>query len=279
MAVREVLPEEYDDLDQKLEKELPLSICGLVHFRLMRRKHLLTEKMVLVDSWPDFSVLVILDRQMRETWLFSVCFCKGPEFASHLDTVFQFASRETSLPLSIVGCTSDDMDALINLHQSAKSCPYRRDYADAIIYTLPAENIVPITIPDGFKISELNGRHTEIVHKSWPFINSPEKWTNYQITHFPSVSIETEDGRPVAWEVQHEYGAVGALHVEPEYRRSKFGSVVTRTLAEKMTKDGQLVFALVRENNDRSIAFHESNGYVRMPFKFSIMSYFGEAKE
>lgn len=41
--------------------------------------------------------------QLRETWLFSVCFCKGPEFASHLDTVFQFASRETSLPLSIVG--------------------------------------------------------------------------------------------------------------------------------------------------------------------------------
>lgn len=43
-----------------------------------------------------------------------------------------------------VGCTSDDMDALINLHQSAKSCPYRRDYADAIIYTLPADNIVPM---------------------------------------------------------------------------------------------------------------------------------------
>uniref|UniRef100_K1PZ77 Glycine N-acyltransferase-like protein n=1 Tax=Magallana gigas TaxID=29159 RepID=K1PZ77_MAGGI len=213
MAVREVLPEEYDDLDQKLEKELPLSICGLVHFRLMRRKHLLTEKMVLVDSWPDFSVLVILDRQYLAH--------AKPEHV-----------KFTSL-----------------------------------------------TIPDGFKISELNGRHTEIVHKSWPFINSPEKWTNYQITHFPSVSIETEDGRPVAWEVQHEYGAVGALHVEPEYRRSKFGSVVTRTLAEKMTKDGQLVFALVRENNDRSIAFHESNGYVRMPFKFSIMSYFGEAKE
>lgn len=279
MAVREVLPEEFDKLDQKLEKELPLSICELVHFRLMRRKHLLTEKMVLVDSWPNFSVLVILDRQMRETWLFSVCFCKGPEFASNLDIVFQFASRKTSLPLSIVGCTSDVMDALINLHQSAKSCPYRRDYADAIIYTLPAENIVPIKIPTGFKISELNESHTEIVHKSWPFINSPEKWTNYQITHFPSVLIETEDGRPVAWELQHEYGAVGALHVEPEYRRCKLGSIVTRTLADKMTKDRQLVYALVRENNDRSIAFHENNGYVRMPFKFSIMSYFGEAKE
>lgn len=35
MAVREVLPEEYDELDQKLEKELPLSICvGLFNFKV-----------------------------------------------------------------------------------------------------------------------------------------------------------------------------------------------------------------------------------------------------
>lgn len=46
-----------------------------------------------------------------------------------------------------------------------------------------------------------------------------------------------------------------------------------------MTKDRQLVFALVEENNAISIAFHEKNGYVRMPFKFSFMEYFQEAKE
>lgn len=46
-----------------------------------------------------------------------------------------------------------------------------------------------------------------------------------------------------------------------------------------MTKDRQLVFALVEENNDISIAFHEKNGYVRMPFKVSFMEYFQEAKE
>lgn len=46
-----------------------------------------------------------------------------------------------------------------------------------------------------------------------------------------------------------------------------------------MTKDRQLVFALVEENNDISIAFHEKNGYVHMPFKVSFMEYFQEAKE
>nr|XP_019918728.2 uncharacterized protein LOC105318183 [Crassostrea gigas] len=135
MAVREVLPEEYDELDQKLEKELPLSICGLVHFRLMRRKHLLTEKMVLVDSWPDFSVLVIVQRHIRETWL-SVGFCKDPEFAPNLETLIQFASRNTSPPLYIVGCTSEVMDALVCAHQSMNSCPFRRMSADLIVYTL-----------------------------------------------------------------------------------------------------------------------------------------------
>ncbi|XP_052701302.1 glycine N-acyltransferase-like protein 3 isoform X3 [Crassostrea angulata] len=269
MAVREVLPEEYDDLDQKLEKELPLSILGLVHFRLMRRKHLLTEKMVLVDSWPDFSVLAIVQRHIRETWL-SVCFCKDPKFASNLETLILFASRNTYPPLYINGCTSEVMDALVSAHQSMNSCPFRRMCADLIVYTLRNKNIVPRPIPDGFQISELSEIHTDIVQKSWSYA-SKKKSITYQITNFQSVMIETDDGRPVAWGVQHEYGAIGMLHVEPEYRRNKLGSIVTRTLANKLIKDGQLVFALVEENNDTSIAFHENNGYVRLPFKFSCM--------
>lgn len=46
-------------------------------------------------------------------------------------------------------------------------------------------------------------------------------------------------------ELQHEYGGIGMLHVKPEYRRNKLGSIATRTLANKLIKDGQLVFALV----------------------------------
>lgn len=83
----------------------------------------------------------------------------------------------------------------------------------------------------------------------------------------------------MAWEFQQEYGAVGMLLVNPEYRRRKLGSIVTRTLAEKMTKDRQLVFALVEENNDISIAFHEKNGYVRMPFKFLLWSIFKKRRK
>lgn len=37
MAVREVLLEEYDELDQKLEKELPLSICVSIFSSKLRK--------------------------------------------------------------------------------------------------------------------------------------------------------------------------------------------------------------------------------------------------
>nr|XP_034323338.1 glycine N-acyltransferase isoform X3 [Crassostrea gigas] len=285
MAVRQVLPEEYDELDQKLEKELPLSILGLVHFRLMRSKHLLREKMVLVDSWPHVSVLVIVDRQMRGTVPFAAGFCRGPDFASTLDTLIQTASKGLSPPVYFVGCSTDVIDALIGQYKSANTCPFRKDHSNNFVYALPAENIVPLAMPDGFRETELTERHLDAVIKAWPYseemdkIASVEKWFRYTISNFPTVCIETDDGRPVAWEMQQEYGGLGVLHVEPEYGRNKLGSIVSRTLAKKLTKEGQLVFACVDESNVPSIAFHEKNGYVRLPFKFSFIGYFFEANK
>lgn len=139
-------------------------------------------------------------------------------------------------------------------------------------------------MPDGFRERELTERHLDAVIKAWPYseemdkIASVEKWFKYTIFNFPTVCIETDDGRPVAWEMQQEYGGLGMLHVEPEYRRNKLGSIVTRALAKKLTKEGQLVFACVNDINVPSIAFHENNGYVRLPFEFCFTEYFFEAK-
>jgi ribosomal protein S18 acetylase RimI-like enzyme len=87
------------------------------------------------------------------------------------------------------------------------------------------------------------------------------------------VYIETQDGCPVAWELQQEYGGLGMLYVEPEYRKANLGSIVTRTLAGKLVNDGQLVFACVDDKTETSIKFHEKNRYIRMPFKLSFAVY------
>lgn len=139
-------------------------------------------------------------------------------------------------------------------------------------------------LPDGFRETELSERHLDVLCKTWPYsksneFSSTERWLKYHICNFPTVCIETDDGCPVAWELQQEYGSVGMLHVEPEYRRKKLGSIVSRTLAKKLNKGGHLILALVTENNDPSVRFHEKNGYVRLPFKISFLGCFFETKQ
>ena len=101
-----------------------------------------------------------------------------------------------------------------------------------------------------------------------------ERWLRYHFSNFPTLCIETEDGQPVAWELQQDYGAVGMLHVVPEFRRKKLGSVVTMALAEKITNAGQIVFACVVDDNETGKAFHETNGYIRLSCDFRFCKYF-----
>jgi ribosomal protein S18 acetylase RimI-like enzyme len=136
-------------------------------------------------------------------------------------------------------------------------------------------------LSDGFRISPLNlsQSHVENVCKSWDPEGEYDQyadlkcWIKYHISNFHTVCIETENGRPVAWELQQEYGGIGMLYVEPEYRRANLGSIVTRTLAGKLIKDGQLVFGCVEDNNVTSVNFHKKNGYELMPFKLCFALY------
>eukprot|EP00105_Crassostrea_gigas_P001347 XP_011413484.1 PREDICTED: glycine N-acyltransferase-like protein 3 [Crassostrea gigas] len=191
---------------------------------------------------------------------------------------------ELSSPMFAVGSSCDVNDALVNQYKSETSCPFRQNHDKAVVYTLPADSSVPIPMPDGFRETELSERHLDVLCKTWPYsksneFSSTERWLKYHICNFPTVCIETDDGCPVAWELQQEYGSVGMLHVEPEYRRKKLGSIVSRTLANKLNKGGHLVLALVTENNDPSVKFHEKNGYVRLPFKISFLGCFFETKQ
>ncbi|XP_062587235.1 glycine N-acyltransferase-like isoform X2 [Saccostrea cucullata] len=278
MAARVLDPTEYDKLEKELEVALPVSLIAYTHFKLLRRG-ILTDKTVLVDTWPEFSAVVIVNSKKKKTIAWAICFCKDSDFCQSLENLLRHASTVLESPLATAGCTEELIDSVVKLFKSAESSPIRDEDENAYVYKLPADRILPLKIPDGFKLSELQQVHLENILNSWPYRDDYEKyadlrpWIRYHIDNLPTVCIETEDGRPVAWQIQQEYGGVGMLHVEPEYRRLKLGSVVTRTLAEKLVKDGQLVFACVDDKNDTSVTFHENNGFIRLPFKYSFAIY------
>ncbi|XP_062587231.1 glycine N-acyltransferase-like isoform X1 [Saccostrea cucullata] len=278
MAVRVLDPTEYDKLEKELEAALPVSLCAYNHLKLLRRGKL-TDKTVLVDTWPEFTSVVIVDSKKKETTGWAISFCKDSNFCQPLENLLRHASTLLTSPLVIAGCTKYVIDSLIELYKSAESSPIQSGEDNAYVFTFPPDNIFPLKVPDGFKLSELQEAHVENIRNSWPYrdefeqIANLRQWIRYHIETLPTVCVEAEDGRPVAWEFQQEYGGVGMLHVEPEYRRLKLGSVVTRTLAEKLVKEGQLVFACVDVKNETSVTFHENNGYIRLPLIYSFAVY------
>ncbi|XP_062587280.1 glycine N-acyltransferase-like [Saccostrea cucullata] len=265
MAVQVLDPTEYAKLERELKTASPVSLCAYNDFKLLRRG-ILTDKTVLVDSWPEFSAVVIVNSKIQ-------IFCQS------LENLLRHASTVLESPLATAGCTKEVVDSLVNLFKSAESSLIRRGDKAFYVYKLPPDEILPLKIPDGFKLSELQQTHVENILNSWHHRDEYEQyadlrqWMRYQIDTLPTVCIKTEDGRPVAWQIQYENTGMGMLYVEPEYKRLKLGSVVKRTLAQKLVKDGLLVFACVDDKNETSVTFHENNGFIRLPFKYSFEVY------
>lgn len=116
------------------------------------------------------------------------------------------------------------------------------------------------SIPEGFMVTTLKQEHVETVVQEWPYsgtFSDCKEWICDMIKQFPSVCIENEHGKPIAWVLQQDYGYIGMLHVVPEYRRAKLGSAVTMLLMEKLHIEGNYICSSISVENKTSIAFHE----------------------
>lgn len=259
----QILCDDYCSLEKRLKNDMPFSVSA---YYLVRQliKGSLTNRLVWVDSWPVYSVVVVSDDQHKRAGIQRVCcFCRDTNSTSALDTILQHVAKLVSNNLFLFGLRSEVLDQLLSYRSKA----YRHyDGNDAVVMHLPKENISQIPIPDGLTVTTLKQKHVEIVVQEWPYsgtFSDCKEWVSDMIKQFPSVCIENEQGDPVAWILQQDYGCIGMLHVVSEYRRAKLGSAVTLLLMEKLHKAGDYTSSSINVENKTSIAFHE-----RINFKF-----------
>ncbi len=77
-----------------------------------------------------------------------------------------------------------------------------------------------------------------------------------------SAAIRIQDTL-VAWAATHDDGAIGMLHVLPEYRRRGFAREVTINIINKLRQRGKLPFAHIEEDNFGSLKLVEGLGFVK----------------
>ncbi|XP_061178006.1 glycine-N-acyltransferase-like protein 3 isoform X2 [Saccostrea echinata] len=254
----------YEELENILEKELPFSIQAYYPLKLLR-KRLLKNRIVWVDKWPDFRVVVVSDDRHKDASPQRVyCFCRDQHGSSSLDSVLSLVSEYLSNSLLMFGCRPRVADDLIKCRGSS----VRRLSSDAYMLTLPKENIISLPIPDDFKVTCLSEHHLDTVVKEWPYsgvFSDAKEWIREMIGVSPSVCVENKEGQPIAWVLQQDYGCIGMLQVIAEYKRAKLGSAVTMLLAQKLREEGLYIYSAVNVENSLSVAFHKKNGFQFLP--------------
>ncbi|MBE6083434.1 GNAT family N-acetyltransferase [Acidilutibacter cellobiosedens] len=68
-------------------------------------------------------------------------------------------------------------------------------------------------------------------------------------------------GKLAAWCITQDDGAVGFLHVLPEYRKKGYGKSVTLDVIKKIRNEGKLPFAHIEQENENSIKLAKSLGF------------------
>lgn len=72
-----------------------------------------------------------------------------------------------------------------------------------------------------------------------------------------------EDSKLVAWIATHDDGAMGLLHVLPEYRKKGYGYELTVALTTRLYGQGKLPFIHIEEDNEKSMNLALKVGFVK----------------
>jgi len=70
-------------------------------------------------------------------------------------------------------------------------------------------------------------------------------------------------GKPAAWAITQDDGAIGFLHVLPEFRRMGYGREVTMDLIKKVQKKNKIPFVHIEEKNEKSMSLAMNLGFMK----------------
>ncbi len=112
-------------------------------------------------------------------------------------------------------------------------------------------------------VSELKPEDAQYIYKHYNY----QKYTSVEyianrIKNGNALGIY-EDSKLIAWIATHDDGAMGLLHVLPEYRKKGYGYELTVALIMGLYEQGKLPFVHIEEENEKSMNLVLKVGFVK----------------
>lgn len=110
--------------------------------------------------------------------------------------------------------------------------------------------ITPLSVDDAEWIFQ-NGKYSEF---------TSTRYIREMIQKGPAIGIR-QDGHLVAWVMTHDDGAIGFLHVLPEYRSRGYAIALTCEMIRRVKRSGKIPFVHIEEENTSSIRLAKKLGF------------------
>ncbi|MCJ8730962.1 hypothetical protein PDJAM_G00190210 [Pangasius djambal] len=218
---------------------------------------------VLVDQWPDFSVLLIRPKRQQKS--------------DHFKAISIFTKDETTLRNILIGTDVLDWKQYLNLsvdlcHEEmlklvavSRGVPMNKDHVCHMMQLQNPSNLTHERLP--IRVSSLNESHIALVNSTWKFGigEFSEVFVRNIIMNFPSCCVLDSEGRPVSWILTYASCAMGMLYTMPEHRRKGYAKALITILAKKLHSEGFPVYCFIEEENQQSYRLFTSLGFTADP--------------
>lgn len=225
-----------------------------------------TTRQLVVDSWPDFKVIISRPDPMNKR---AMDFMKKISYYSMDEQVLRkMLTDENAVDWStcfLIG-GFDFSHAPILKEVSSDKKVNSRVYTLVHLMHLPDISCLLTPAVDSeleSRISSLNLSHVDLVNKTWKF-GGDEQRLNVEnlISNFPSCCITDSQGEPVSWILLYDYCAMGLLYTLPEHRGKGYAKVMVTTMAKKLHAEGYPLYCFIEEDNIVSYKLFKNLGFV-----------------
>ncbi|XP_019221977.1 glycine N-acyltransferase-like protein 3 [Oreochromis niloticus] len=215
-----------------LLKHLPKSykVYGFL-FGINRNKPTTLE--VVVDTWPDFKVIICRPDPEKKR---ALNFMKKGDYSMDEQSLRKMLTDENAVDWStyfMIGGLDVSHAPMLKQVSSDRRVKYKTDILVHLLYLQDTNylHMPAINSELELRISSLNLSYVDLVNKTWKFGRDEKGYRKIenQIINFPSCCITDGRGQPVSWILVCDYCAVGMLYTLPEHRAKGYANVVIST--------------------------------------------------
>ncbi|KAK2896903.1 hypothetical protein QQF64_005500 [Cirrhinus molitorella] len=261
--MRQLTKEDLKTLEVDLKNYFPQSLqaYGCI-FQLIRNGQRADPVSVLVDQWPEFSVLLIKPEFREKGDLFKdlTVFSKNDvclrDLLAHADVI----------DWKVFICLAAELyhEKMLEVVAVNKGVTMKKEAVCCMLVLRDPSNL--LQVDSSLKLSSLNESHIVLVNRSWKFGCEDSKlMIKNMILNFPSCCVLDSDDQPVAWILTYPSCAMGMLYTLPEHRGKGYAKALVTVMSKRLHAQGYPAYCFVEEENKLSYSLFTSLGFTEEP--------------